>query len=55
MTLAFTIGGILRCVNTVGASWALAVGDYFLGVVLAGIVLGSIWLEGWEPEPPESP
>jgi hypothetical protein len=48
MTLAFTIGGILRFVNTVGSAWAFAVGDYFLGVVL-----GSIWLDEWEP--PESP
>ena len=53
MTLAFTMGGILRLVNTVGASWAFAVGDYVLGVILAGLVVGSILLEEWEP--PESP
>ena len=53
MTLAFSVGGILRFVNTVGASWAFATGSYLMGTILAGLVVGSILLEEWEP--PESP
>ena len=53
MTLAFSVGGILRFVNTVAASWAFATGSYLMGTVLAGLVVGSVLLEEWEP--PESP
>lgn len=53
MTLAFSIGGIIRFVNTVGASWAFATGSFVFGTILAGLVVGSVLLEEWEP--PESP
>ena len=45
MTLMITTGGLLRCVNTIGAAWAFAVGDYLMGtinLICFGVVT---WLE----------
>ena len=54
MVLKMTLGSILRFVNTIGAAYGFAVGSYLLGSILAGLVIGSVILEEWEPEPPES-
>ena len=53
MILAFSVGGILRFVNTVGASWAFAMGDYGIGTMFVIGFLVTLWLENRET--PESP
>jgi len=48
MTFKITLGSILRLVNTIGAAYGFAVGSYFLGGILTGLVIGSIVLESLE-------
>jgi hypothetical protein len=55
MILSFTVGGILRVINTVGAAHSFATGSYIFGTVLGGIVVGSIILEEVDLDRPESP
>jgi uncharacterized membrane protein len=50
MTLAFTVGGIIRAINTVGAAHSFATGSFIMGTVLTGLVVGSIIIEEVEFE-----
>lgn len=50
MIFNVTVGGILRFINTIGAAHSFAVGSYLLGSILAGLVIGSVWLEEVEFE-----
>lgn len=50
MTLKISVGSVLRFVNTIGAAHSFAVGSMFLGSILAGLVIGSAYLEGVEFE-----
>lgn len=48
MILSITVGSILRFINTIGSAHSFAIGNYLLGGILAGIVIGSAYLENKE-------
>lgn len=50
MVLNFTIGGILRFINTIGASWSFAVGNILSGVLCVVAILVTLYLENLQRE-----